>query len=143
MARNYIAYGSNLSVEQMEYRCPDAKVVGTAVLKDWKLVFRYHADIKPCRGAETPVLVWTVSAADERRLDRYEGFPTYYVKKDVQVIMDGSGEKLEGMVYIMTDSRGTDLTPPAQSYYEIIEGGYERFGFDKTILRNARKESEK
>ena len=142
MASNYIAYGSNLSVEQMEYRCPDAKVVGTAVLKDWKLVFRYHADIKPCRGAETPVLVWAVSAADERRLDRYEGFPSYYVKKIVQVVMDGTGEKLDGMVYIMTDMRGTDLTPPAQSYYEIIEGGYERFGFDKTILRNARKESE-
>lgn len=24
----YIAYGSNLSVEQMAYRCPDAKIAG-------------------------------------------------------------------------------------------------------------------
>lgn len=28
----YIAYGSNLSVEQMAYRCPDAKIAGQAVL---------------------------------------------------------------------------------------------------------------
>ena len=35
MKRYYIAYGSNLSVIQMAIRCPDAKVAGTAVLKDW------------------------------------------------------------------------------------------------------------
>ena len=28
----YIAYGSNLSVEQMVCRCPDVKVIGTAVI---------------------------------------------------------------------------------------------------------------
>ena len=32
----YIAYGSNLSVEQMAYRCPDAKL-GQAVLAGWEL----------------------------------------------------------------------------------------------------------
>ena len=36
--RYYIAYGSNLSVEQMAIRCPDAKIAGMAALKDWKLV---------------------------------------------------------------------------------------------------------
>lgn len=33
----YIAYGSNLSVEQMAYRCPDAKIAGQAVLAGWEL----------------------------------------------------------------------------------------------------------
>ena len=33
----YIAYGSNLSVRQMAVRCSDAKVVGKAILPDWKL----------------------------------------------------------------------------------------------------------
>ena len=36
----YIAYGSNLSVEQMADRCPDAKIVGQAVLAGWELLFR-------------------------------------------------------------------------------------------------------
>lgn len=31
----YIAYGSNLSVEQMADRCPDAKIAGQAVLAGW------------------------------------------------------------------------------------------------------------
>ena len=39
----YIAYGSNLSVEQMADRCPDAKIAGQAVLAGWELLFRgYH-----------------------------------------------------------------------------------------------------
>ena len=33
MSRYYIAYGSNLSVEQMRHRTPKAKIVGTAVLR--------------------------------------------------------------------------------------------------------------
>ena len=34
MKKYYIAYGSNLNVEQMRYRCPDAKIVGTSVIPD-------------------------------------------------------------------------------------------------------------
>ena len=33
----YAAYGSNLSVEQMEVRTPDAVIVGTGILNDWRL----------------------------------------------------------------------------------------------------------
>ena len=36
----YVAYGSNMNLEQMAYRCPDAKVVGTGVIKGYILMFR-------------------------------------------------------------------------------------------------------
>ena len=36
--RYYLAYGSNLNVRQMRDRCPDARVVGTAVLKNCRLL---------------------------------------------------------------------------------------------------------
>ena len=39
------AYGSNLSISQMAYRCPDAKIIGTGKINDYKLVFRYHAQL--------------------------------------------------------------------------------------------------
>ena len=38
--RYYIAYGSNLNVQQMRMRCPNASILGTAVLKDWELLFK-------------------------------------------------------------------------------------------------------
>ena len=33
----YFAYGSNMNLDQMAYRCPDAEVVGRCVLKDYRL----------------------------------------------------------------------------------------------------------
>ena len=48
----YIAYGSNLSVEQMAIRAPDAELAGTAILKDMRLIFKTHATVEPCKGYE-------------------------------------------------------------------------------------------
>jgi 3-deoxy-D-manno-octulosonate 8-phosphate phosphatase KdsC-like HAD superfamily phosphatase len=33
----YFAYGSNINLEQMDYRCPDATVVGPVVLENYGL----------------------------------------------------------------------------------------------------------
>lgn len=81
----YIAYGSNLSVEQMAYRCPDATIAGQAVLAGWELLFRGCATIAPNPEKNTPVLVWEISERDEKNLDTYEGFPTYYRKEDLNI----------------------------------------------------------
>lgn len=47
----YIAYGSNINLEQMAYRCPHSKVVGTSEIKDYELKFRGVATIVPQKGA--------------------------------------------------------------------------------------------
>ena len=36
----YIAYGSNLSVEQMAVWCPDARVAGNTRLYGWQLLIK-------------------------------------------------------------------------------------------------------
>ena len=43
----YAAYGSNINLEQMAYRCPNSKVAGTAMLKGYELEFRGVATIVP------------------------------------------------------------------------------------------------
>ena len=43
----YAAYGSNINLEQMAYRCPHSTVAGTAMLKGYELQFRHHATIEP------------------------------------------------------------------------------------------------
>ena len=95
--RYYIAYGSNLSTEQMAFRTPDAKIVGKAILYGWQLLFKLHATIEENKEKNTPVLVWEISQEDEKRLDRYEGYPAYYYKKELPVTVfpiDG-GEPME------------------------------------------------
>ncbi len=146
--RYYIAYGSNLSVEQMKVRTPDAVIVGTGMLKDWRLLFRQFATIKKCKGFSVPVLVWKISEQDERNLDHYEGYPRFYIKKNLTLAvtsLDGSdlGE-LSAMVYIMTkkatEARGINPLP-SDYYYSVLDAGYKTFGFDDKILHEAVREA--
>ena len=48
----YLAYGSNINLDQMDYRCPDASVVGPVVLENYELLFRRggFATIAPCEA---------------------------------------------------------------------------------------------
>ena len=139
----YIAYGSNLSVEQMAHRCPDATVAGMAAVPDWKLVFRVHATIEPAEGRVVPVLIWEISERDERNLDRYEGYPSYYYKQDMIVTMtdfDGRNpQEITAMVYLMAD--GHPLRTPWKPYYDTLEEGYTRFGFNTHLLELAFEEA--
>ena len=141
--RYYISYGSNLSEEQMKIRCPDAKLVGMAVLYDRKLVFRTHATIEPCEGRVVPVLVWEISEADEKSLDQYEGWPRYYRKEELQITMTNfrglNPKEITAMVYIMND--GHDQMAPMKGYYDVLEKAYTRYGFNRYQLELALKEA--
>ena len=129
----YIAYGSNMVEEQMAHRCPGAKLIGTGYLPNHRLEFYLHATVERTRthGAKVPVAVWEISEADERSLDRYEGFPTYYTKHRRRVVMD-DGTELWGMVYIMNLIRPQ---PPTPAYYNGISNGYVRLGLHSEIER--------
>ena len=71
----YVAYGSNLDVKQMAYRCPRANVVGTGTIQDYKFVFDVHADIRKTKGNNVKVVVWDIDEYDLESLDMYEGYP--------------------------------------------------------------------
>lgn len=133
-----------MSVSQMKERCTNAVPVGTAILKDWELVFRYHATIEPKPGASVPVVVWEITDSDERNLDYYEGFPNYYEKQYVSVDMrefrTTYRHKVRAMVYIMVKEH-SQVSPPSGVYLNVIADAYERFKFNEAILRKALDES--
>ena len=114
MKRLYIAYGSNLNVMQMKTRCPNAKILGTAKLKGWELLFKgsksgSYLTIEKKENGIVPVVIWEVSESDEKALDRYEGYPTFYYKKDIKVqykgIRTGNRRTVTAFVYIMHEER--------------------------------------
>lgn len=144
MKRYYLAYGSNLNVRQMKFRCPTARVVGTAVIEGYELLFKgsksgSYLTIEPKEGSEVPVAVWEVLEQDELNLDRYEGFPTFYYKKEIQVVMKGirSGKERvrDAFVYIMHEDRTHGI--PSWHYVETCVSGYKTFGFDENLLLEA------
>lgn len=139
----YVAYGSNLSLTQMKRRCPTASVIGLSELKDYELVFkgsREHAvaTIEPKAGSCVPVIIWDIRKADERALDRYEGYPHLYEKKQVEVSL--GKETIDAMVYVMTP--GHSFGHPSPYYLDIIRNGYEKAGFDFNLLQAAVVQSE-
>ena len=40
MKRYYLAYGSNLNIRQMRYRCPGAKPIGITAIPDYQLLYK-------------------------------------------------------------------------------------------------------
>lgn len=145
MNKYYLAYGSNLSMAQMAQRCPNAIYVGTAELKDYQLLFKgsqsgSYLTVEPKKGSTVPVLVWRISERDEHYLDRYEGYPSFYYKKTMEVeVQSFIGEKVNGgteaIIYIMHEDR--PIGCPTKHYYDICLEGYCRFGFQQRVLEQA------
>lgn len=138
----YIAYGSNLNLEQMANRCPTAKAVGVSKINNYRLVFRgAHAGavatIEPYKGGSVPVLLWEITPADEAALNRYEGWPYLYRKETLKVRL--GGKQVTAMVYIMNEGR--PFGQPSCFYYSTILEGYKSADFNIDILRKAVNDS--
>lgn len=128
MKKVYFAYGSNMDLEGMKVRTPNAENWGHAVLKDYTLKERRYADIEKCEGAEVHGVAWTIDEADERALDRYEGFPLLYYKTEVTVQLKHkrwNGLEVDALVYIMTEDTVEALDGERffEDYMEVCEGG--------------------
>lgn len=138
MTKLYIAYGSNMDEGQMAYRCPTARLLGKTELEDCRLLFKgsktgAYATIEPEEGSRVPVLIWIVGKEDEKNLDRYEGYPVFYYKKDLEINLDGKREI--AMAYIMDENR--EYGKPSERYYAVLEQAYRKYGFPMEILTEA------
>lgn len=142
--RYYIAYGSNLNVRQMLMRCPSARIIGTSEVEDYRLMFKgsmtgSYLTIEPEAGCKVPVAVWDVTAKDELALDRYEGFPSFYYKKElvlpIKGIKTGKVRRRKVFVYIMHEERPFGV--PSGYYMRTCAEGYRYFGFDFDTLVEA------
>lgn len=135
--KNYIAYGSNLNIKQMKYRCPSAEIVCVGLIEDHRLAFKgsrsgNYLTIEPAKNHTVPVAVWSISDQDEINLDMYEGFPTFYRKETITVKTPEC--EVTGMVYIMN---GCKYGQPSDSYMKTCVEGYDMFGFNLRPLRDA------
>lgn len=138
MKRYYIAYGSNMHLEQMTYRCPNATVCGTGILNGWRLVFKgsktgAYATIEKCEKSIVPVVIWEITPLCERSLDIYEGYPKFYHKEHL-VVQSNLGD-IRGMAYIM-DKRCRPGRPSSR-YVETVWQGYVDNDIDTAILYEA------
>lgn len=138
-------YGSNLSKEQFARRCPTAKLVGIAKIKDHRLTFTgwSHgrkgsvATIVPAEGKEAVGAVYSLrSPEDVRALDAAEGFPTCYGCEEftARVKVKGKWRKRQVWAYVKVDQREGQ---PSNAYLKTIAQGYKDHGLDISYLAQA------
>lgn len=113
------------------------------VSKSLRGVWRTTAEGVTHKNAIVPVVIWEVDKTDEKALDRYEGYPTFYYKKDIKVqykgIRTGNRRTVTAFAYIMHEER--QIGVPSLFYLNTCLDGYDTFYFDKQILLNAYKNS--
>tara|TARA_B100001939_G_scaffold223955_1_gene192732 strand:- start:177 stop:638 length:462 start_codon:yes stop_codon:yes gene_type:complete len=125
----YYAYGANLNMDNMRYRCPNAQALCPMELSDYRLCFRGVADIEPCKGDVVHGALWKITKQCEKALDVFEGYPHLYSKRYFDVKFGGDlkrdfGEHNRVMVYVM-NRKGYSY--PSDAYVQTIAQGYEDF----------------
>lgn len=138
----YFAYGSNMDVQQMAARCPGAIRKKPAVLHDYKLTERLYADIDECAGKAVSGLLWSISEKDLESLDKYEGFPTFYTRKTVNVWVETStGSRMQpALVYIMTPEakKRRDGKPYKEFYRNLCSRAARAAGIPDEFMAEAK-----
>lgn len=124
----YFAYGSNLNLEQMAFRCPGAEPIGPAIVDGFRLTFCGNtsgagvATILPDEGSRVKGLLWLLTANCEKSLDFYEGFPRLYGKEEILVHGERIAEQ-SVMVYTMNEPYRSQVALPSWPYLNgILQG---------------------
>lgn len=133
----YFAYGSNMDLVQMGNRCKAAATIGTALLPSHRFIINSNggATVIPDPACRVQGLLWRLTKADVRSLDRYEGVRRGVYRKDIVEVVRSDGKKVKALIYIATDSTpGT----PRQGYMERIISGAEQCGLPKEYIDQLR-----
>lgn len=140
----YWAYGSNLNVDDMKIRCPEAVPFKPFYLPKGRLVFRTVADVEPIDDEDMliPGGLWRVTPRCIAALDRYEGVrldgePGLYSKQYLVLLVkqeDGT-RKPEKCLFYKMERDG--INPPPHYYFKRIETGYRHFGLNLNYLYEA------
>jgi hypothetical protein len=129
----YFAYGSNMNVEAMRFRCPASRPLGHARLMRHRLFIMRdgYASVRPWPGAEVHGLLWDLAFKDIPALDRYEGVQEgLYVKAQQRVLREHGS--VRALVYV---GHTVEDGAPQPGYMEDVLASAEALGVPKTYLR--------
>jgi gamma-glutamylcyclotransferase (GGCT)/AIG2-like uncharacterized protein YtfP len=97
----YFAYGSNLSLSQMNFRCPSNSKIGIGVLEGfrWIISKRGYANVVKSSSDFVLGVVYKITKFDKSRLSAFEGVhKRSYDEKQLEISIDGVGH--DCLIYI-------------------------------------------
>lgn len=147
----YFAYGSNMNLGQMAFRCPAAEVVENVRVEGYRLAFCGRpsgngvATILPDEGNHVNGVLWKITKECERNLDYYEGYPHLYSKETI-CVKNADGKERDVTVYTINEPYKSQPSVPSSAYLEgILEGCRENGISEKAVLEaaeNTRRETQ-
>jgi gamma-glutamylcyclotransferase (GGCT)/AIG2-like uncharacterized protein YtfP len=134
----YFAYGSNLSWQQMQRRCPSSRFVCVARLPNYQFAIARHSRLRDCGTANVfPAngkAVWgAVYDVLEAELTILDGFEDGYRRETLPVFAIGNGkEPLNTLVYVAETE--TNVPLPNTEYKRLIVDGARHWNLPASYL---------
>jgi hypothetical protein len=114
----HFAYGSNMDRRLMGRRCPGARVVGAAVLRDYRFIITKdgYASVVAARGALVHGLLWRLTPRDLAALNAYENLDAGLYRTAGLAVRTG-GRAVRALVYV-----GRSRVPgrPRLGYMDLV-----------------------
>lgn len=134
MKQYLFTYGMLTNRDVMD---PDARLVGAAVLRDWRFEMLTFANVHPAVGEVAEGVLWEVNDFTLEDCDFREGFPTLYDREMVSVEVDG--RHYGAWVYTLTESGRSSYVKGSASrhYVTTVTEGYLQHGVSVEQLARA------
>ena len=124
----YFAYGTNMNHKEMTHRCPTAKFIKRAALKDYR--FQYEENSQRNKGSAENIIesagdvvwggLWDIHNSDLERLDRFEGYDDKISERKDVIVIDNDGEGYDAIVYYK--KVGKKKKPGLEYENSVIQG---------------------
>lgn len=122
----YFAYGSNLSIQKLYEKNIFPLTIRVAVLNDYKITFnkksyKYdisYANIEQLNESTVEGLVYEITKADLKILDKIEGYPNHYYRKNVKIWIPEEEQFIIAFTYVATETK--DDFYPTQEYMNML-----------------------
>ena len=148
----YFGYGSNLDAEDWANWCKKKGLspagmdeIGVAYLQGYEMKFHYYSSnreggaadvVKGTVNSKVPGALFTLSENAWKVMDRKEGHPKYYERRDVIVQTADGG--VEAITYTVVEERKQlQYVAPTPEYVALIRSGLERRNLSTTALDDA------
>lgn len=140
---HYFAYGSNMAPEVMASSCADSRLLGRARLDGYRFAFNRRS-VRTGTGVANVVedpraavwgVVYEITAACLATLDRKEGYPWAYERRDVEVELDGT--TCHAMTYVVARPEAEDVAPSPEYIGGIVAAASEH-GFPAAYVQSLR-----
>lgn len=130
----YFAYGSNMNLDKMKGRCPDATFIDKAILTEYRFMINNRGVATVIKDTSFKVygILWEISNEDQEILDNYEGihYDTYY--KEFINVQNAKKEIIDALIYLATD---VNIGSPRATYMEAIISSALDFGFPENYIK--------